>query len=212
MAATSYTSGLNNSRMDGGRTFTQYWCQAFDEFLDLGQPFNCNNIETVINFGCLLTRVLSNLSSYHLRTAVDHVDPWLNESTISTILGFLYQAKLEVTVGGGMELGHSAMSIMALLDSIYVRFVVVLPFVDHSPGKWALFEIHYLFDLPLPSNGSTTPRINAWMARFRYLDSWMFAPFYGHHRLRDSSNPSSALTIMDFFFTTAWFLHQRDRS
>lgn len=48
MAATS-SSGLSNSRQDQGKTFTQYWCEAFDQFFEVGLPFDCTDIEKVIN-------------------------------------------------------------------------------------------------------------------------------------------------------------------
>jgi Caspase domain len=47
MAATS-PSGMSNSRLDGN-TFTEHWCNAFDTFLGLKQPFNCNQIRDHIN-------------------------------------------------------------------------------------------------------------------------------------------------------------------
>jgi hypothetical protein len=47
MAATS-PKGLSNSRQDG-QTFTERWCQVFDDFLALSQPFDCNQIRDAIN-------------------------------------------------------------------------------------------------------------------------------------------------------------------
>jgi hypothetical protein len=47
MAARS-GGGIANKREDG-KTLTQYWCQAFDEFLKLDKPFNSNDIQSSIN-------------------------------------------------------------------------------------------------------------------------------------------------------------------
>lgn len=47
MAATS-TGGISNSRKDG-KTFTEHWCIAFDNILELGQPFDCTDIAKSIN-------------------------------------------------------------------------------------------------------------------------------------------------------------------
>jgi hypothetical protein len=47
MAATS-RGGISNLRRDG-KTFTQNWCEAFETFLDLRKPFNCNDLLKFIN-------------------------------------------------------------------------------------------------------------------------------------------------------------------
>ena len=47
MAATG-AKGLANQRADG-YTFTEHWCRAFDHFMELGQPFDCQEIRDFIN-------------------------------------------------------------------------------------------------------------------------------------------------------------------
>jgi Caspase domain len=48
MAATS-SGGLSNQRQDG-KTFTERWCEAFENFLSRGGPFDCDDIFAYINF------------------------------------------------------------------------------------------------------------------------------------------------------------------
>ena len=49
MAATS-AGGLSNSREDHPElTFTQRWCTAFEKFLDLEHPFDCDDLKKAIN-------------------------------------------------------------------------------------------------------------------------------------------------------------------
>jgi hypothetical protein len=47
MAAT-LINGISNSRADG-KTFTQFWCDAFNKFLAGGKAFNCTDINDAIN-------------------------------------------------------------------------------------------------------------------------------------------------------------------
>ena len=141
--------------------------------------------------------------------------------------GFIYKSScvswpgnLDVTVGGGMGLGHSAMSIIiqesaeeALLDSDYVqeyiRPVGVLPFLNRSPRGWALPGMYYLFDLPLPPDGSVTPRINALdseVQKFEPLD----ADTVFQSLLDGQFKPSSALTILDFLLRHGFYTNETD--
>ncbi|KAF5383557.1 hypothetical protein D9615_003539 [Tricholomella constricta] len=71
-----------------------------------------------------------------------------------------WPGKLDVTVGGGMGVGDTALNTVvrecpqeASLNAKYVRnnvrSVGVLPFPNRSPANWILPGMYYLFDLPL---------------------------------------------------------------
>ena len=119
-----------------------------------------------------------------------------------------------------MGLGHSAMSIIiresaeeALLDSDYVQEnicpVGVLPFLNRSPKGWPLPGMYYLFDLPLPPDGSITPRINALdgeVQKFELMDiGTVFKSL-----LEGQFKPSSALAILDFLLRHGYYTNETD--
>lgn len=131
-----------------------------------------------------------------------------------------WPGKLDVTAGGAISLGHSAMATIiresaeeALLDSDYVqeniRPVGILPFPNRSPGGWVLPGIYYLFDLPLPPDGSITPRINVLdgeVQEFELLDiDTVF-----RYLLQGQFKPSSALAILDFLLRHGFYTKETD--
>lgn len=131
-----------------------------------------------------------------------------------------WPGKLDVTAGGAISLGHSAMATIiresaeeALLDSDYVQKnicpVGVLPILNRSPGGWALPGMYYLFDLPLPPDGSITPQTNALdgeIQNFELLDvDTVFRAL-----LEGQFKPSSALAILDFLLRHGFYTNETD--
>jgi len=127
---------------------------------------------------------------------------------------------LDVTVAGGIGLGDTALETIikeageeALLDQDYVqryiRPVGVLPSLSRSPGGWILPGIYYLFDLPLPPEGSFLPKTNALdgeIDKFDLLDVEQVL-----HRLLDNSfKPTSALAIMDLLMRHGYITDETD--
>jgi len=127
---------------------------------------------------------------------------------------------LDVTVGGGMGLGDSAMETIvresaeeALLDHDYVKEFVrpvgAIPFCNRSPGGWILPGMYYLFDLPLPPNGSITPRINALdgeVEKFELLDVQLVLQYLLEGRFKSSS----ALAIIEFLIRHGYITEDTD--
>ena len=101
----------------------------------------------------------------------------------------------------------------ALLDPDYVQEnicpVGVLPFLNRSPGGWALPGMYYLYDLPLPPNGSLTPRINALdgeVQKFELMDvNTVFRLL-----LEGQFKPISALAILDFLLRHGFYANETD--
>ena len=127
---------------------------------------------------------------------------------------------MDVTVAGGIGLGESAFSKIiqesgeeALLDtdyvSTYMRPVGVLPSLVRSPRGWPLPGMYYLFDLPLPPDGSLEPRRNALdgeIDQFELLDVQSVL-----ERLLDNEfKPSSGLAIADFLVRHGYVTEETD--
>jgi len=164
----------------------------------------------LVNFGCLLTAYVCDPESGKTMLSIPR----------RSMMKRNWPGKLDVTVGGGMGLGHSAMSIIiresaeeALLDSDYVQEnicpVGVLPFLNRSPKGWPLPGMYYLFDLPLPPDGSITPRINAFdgeVQKFELMDiGTVFKSL-----LEGQFKPSSALAILDFLLRHGYYTNETD--
>ncbi|KAF8817430.1 hypothetical protein BYT27DRAFT_7198959 [Phlegmacium glaucopus] len=164
----------------------------------------------LVNFGCLMTAYVYDPES-------EKTMLWIPRRSM---MKRNWPGKLDVTVGGGMGLGYTAMSIIiqesaeeALLDSDYVQKnicpVGVLPFLNRSPRGWALPGMYYLFDLPLPPDGSVTPRINALdgeVQGFELLDiDTIFRSL-----LEGQFKPSSTLAILDFLLRHGFYTHETD--
>ncbi|KAF8159529.1 hypothetical protein B0H34DRAFT_748229 [Crassisporium funariophilum] len=164
----------------------------------------------LVNTGCFLTAYVRDPDSG--RTML-----WIPRRSMKKKV---WPGKLDVTVGGGMGLGDSAMTTIiresaeeALLDSDYVqehiRPVGVLPFANRSPGNWILPGMYYLFDLPLPSDGSITPRINALdgeVEGFELLDVEIVLQYL----LEGQFKSSSALAIIDFLLRHGFVTEETD--
>ncbi|KAF8966315.1 hypothetical protein BDZ97DRAFT_1808992 [Flammula alnicola] len=164
----------------------------------------------LVNFGALLTAYVRDPSTGRMMLWIPRRS--LNKRT--------WPGKLDVTAGGGMGLGDSAMETIireaaeeALLDQDYVqqwiRPVGVLPFPNRSPGGWILPGMYYLFDLPLPSDGSIIPRINALdgeVEKFELLEVETVL----QHLLEGKFKSSSALAIVDFLVRHGYITEKTD--
>ncbi|KAJ3504136.1 hypothetical protein NLJ89_g8100 [Agrocybe chaxingu] len=131
-----------------------------------------------------------------------------------------WPGKLDVTVGGGMGLGDTALETIvresaeeALLDQDYVtqyiRSVGVLPFPNRSPGGWILPGMYYLFDLPLPIDGSLIPKTNALdgeVETFELQDVDQVLK----NLLEGQFKSSSALAIVDFLIRHGYVTEDTD--
>jgi hypothetical protein len=89
----------------------------------------------------------------------------------------------------------------ASLDTNYIknniRSVGVLPFPNRSPAHWILPGMYYLFDLPLPPDGSIRPRINiadGEVESFELMDAETVLKYI----LEGKFKSSSALALVDF--------------
>jgi len=164
----------------------------------------------LVNFGCLMTAYVCDPESGKTMLSIPR----------RSMMKRNWPGKLDVTVGGGMGLGQSAMSIIvqesaeeALLDPDFVQEnicpVGVLPILSRSPGGWALPGMYYLFDLPLPPDGSITPQTNALdgeIQKFELLDvDTVFRAL-----LEGQFKPTSALAILDFLLRHGFYTNETD--
>ncbi|KAF9482549.1 hypothetical protein BDN70DRAFT_892455 [Pholiota conissans] len=166
-----------------------------------------------VNFGALLT----GKSAYVRDPADGRLMLWIPRRSPHKRT---WPSALDVTVGGGMGLGDSAMETIiresaeeALLDQEYVqewiRPVGVLPFPNRSPGGWILPGMYYLFDLPLPADGSIVPRINALdgeVEKFELVE----AETVLRYLLEGQFKSSSALAILDFLMRHGYITEETD--
>ncbi|KAF9565813.1 hypothetical protein CPC08DRAFT_704248 [Agrocybe pediades] len=164
----------------------------------------------LVNFGALLTAYVHDPKTGRLML-------WIPQRSL---MKRTWPGKLDVTVGGGMGLGDTAMDTIvresaeeALLDHDYVkefiRPVGVLPFSNRSPGGWILPGMYYIFDLPLPADGSITPRINALdgeVEKFELLDVQVVLQYL----LEGKFKSSSALAIVDFLIRHGYITEDTD--
>lgn len=125
------------------------------------------------------------------------------------MLHFTWPGKLDVTVGGGIGLGETALSTIvrecteeASMDAGYVRqnvrSVGTLPFPNRSPAGWILPGLYYLYDLPLLAEGSIVPRTNiadGEVENFELMD----AETVLQNLIEGKFKASSCLAIVDFF-------------
>lgn len=119
-----------------------------------------------------------------------------------------WPGRLDVTVGGGMALGDTALDTIvrecaeeASLCSDYVndnvRPVGVLPFPNRSPAGWILPGLYYLFDLPLPSDQSIRPLTNVADGEVESFEL-MDLDTVLENLVQGLFKPSSALALVDF--------------
>lgn len=133
---------------------------------------------------------------------------------------FRNPGKLDVTVSSGMGLGETALGTIisesveeALLDPDYVqqniRPVGVLPFPNRSPGGWILPGMYYLFDLPLPPDGSINPRVNP---LHRHVEKFELvrAQDVLQLLLEGSFKDTSAMAIIDFLLRHGYVTEETD--
>ncbi|RDB23313.1 Thiamine pyrophosphokinase [Hypsizygus marmoreus] len=150
------------------------------------------------NFGCLLT-------AYFRSPETGKTMLWIPRRSITKRT---WPGKLDVTVGGGISLGDTALSTIvrecaeeALLDTTYVhdnvRPVGVLPFPNRSPTGWILPGLYYLYDLLLPADGSIVPRTNVADGEVESFEL-MGAETVLQNLLEGRFKASSALAIVDF--------------
>ena len=90
-----------------------------------------------------------------------------------------------------------------------VRPVGVLSFPNRSPAGWMLPGFYYLFDLPLPSDGSILPQTNAEdgeVESFELMDTKTVL----QNLLQGVFKPSSALALVDFLIRHGHFTEDSD--
>lgn len=164
----------------------------------------------LVNFGALLIAYTHDLTTGRKML-------WIPRRSL---MKRTWPGKLDVTVGGGMGLGESALETIiresaeeALLDQDYVqqfiRPVGVLPFPNRSPGGWLLPGMYYLFDLPLPPDGSLTPRINALDGEVEKFELLTVEDTL-QHLLDRQFKSSSALAIVDFLLRHGHITEETD--
>jgi len=150
MAATS-GGGISNSRLDG-KTFTQHWCQAFEKFLESGQPFCCNDIETTINSTVTLeqypatfvlregwgvpvtfralpsstTLIPSALTGQTVITAL-HVVESPDTKSMELLINYLQNAPIRITVLATLPISST---LLLLRVPVYLQEMLVLPRVS----------------------------------------------------------------------------------
>jgi hypothetical protein len=151
MAATS-GGGISNSRKDG-KTFTQHWCLAFDKFLERGQPFCCNDIETTINSNFTLeqypatfvlregwgvpvtfralpsstTLIPSALTGQTVITAL-HIAENPGSESMERLIDYLQNAPVQITVLATLPISST---LLLLRVPVYLQEMLVLPRVSY---------------------------------------------------------------------------------
>lgn len=164
----------------------------------------------LVNFGCLLTAYVRDPLTNQLKL-------WIPRQSRTKRT---WPGKLDVTSGGGMALGDSAMETIiresaeeACLDKTYLQEHIqptgVLPYPNRSPEGWILPGLYYLFEIPLPSDGSIYPRVNALdgeVEEFELME-------VGHVLqclLEGKFKASSALAILDFLIRHGYITEETD--
>ncbi|EGO03597.1 hypothetical protein SERLA73DRAFT_83686 [Serpula lacrymans var. lacrymans S7.3] len=162
------------------------------------------------NFGCLLTAYFDSNDTGKRMLWVPR-----RSKTKRT-----WPGRLDVTVGGGIAAGDSALSTIvresseeASLDASYVRQHIrsagLLPFPNRSPAGWVLPGVYYLFDLPLPADGSVFPRTNVAdgeVESFELMDVQMVL----ENLMEGMFKPSSALALVDFLVRHGYVTDETD--
>ncbi|THH11461.1 hypothetical protein EW146_g8038 [Bondarzewia mesenterica] len=162
------------------------------------------------NFGCLLT-------AYYQSSQTGKTMFWIPRRSKTKKN---WPGRLDVTVGGGINVGDTAASTIirecfeeASLDVHFVannlQPVGVLPYPNRSPAGWILPGLYYLFDLPLPSDGSLRPRVNAEdgeVENFELMDAQTVLD----NLLAGVFKPSSALALVDFLIRHGFVTEDTD--
>src|SRR6266550_3262185 len=79
----------------------------------------------------------------------------------------------------------------------HARCTGMLNYLNRSPSKWILPGIYYLYELPLPNDGSIKPRTNAndgEVDAFQLMDVEEVMQLL----LQGQFKPSSAMALVDF--------------
>lgn len=133
---------------------------------------------------------------------------------------FSWPGRLDVTVGGGIIAGETALSTIirecteeASLDANFVQenihSVGFISFPNRSATGWVLPGFYYLFDLLLPSDGSVQPQINAAdgeVEGFELMDTQTVL----ENLLAGAFKPSSALALVDFLIRHGFLTEDTD--
>ena len=131
-----------------------------------------------------------------------------------------WPGRLDVTVGGGIGAGDSALDTIvrecseeASLPTSYVRSNVrptgILPFPNRSPSGWLLPGMYYTFELPLPPDGSVTPQVNAAdgeVEEFELLNVGRVLTSLIEGRFK----PSSAMALIDWMIRHGFLTEDSD--
>ncbi|ETW75841.1 hypothetical protein HETIRDRAFT_23707, partial [Heterobasidion irregulare TC 32-1] len=162
------------------------------------------------NFGCLLT-------AYYRSPDTGKTMFWIPRRSKTKRT---WPGRLDVTVGGGMSTGDTASATIirecaeeASLDANFVqenlRPAGVLPFPNRSPAGWILPGLYYLFDLPLPSDGSVRPKVNTAdgeVEEFELMDAQTVLD----NLVTGVFKPSSALALVDFLIRHGFVTEETD--
>lgn len=85
----------------------------------------------------------------------------------------------------------------------------MLPFPNRTPAGWLFPGFYYLFELPLPSDGSIRPRTNVEdgeVESFELMDTEMVL----QNLLHGVFKPSSALALVDFLIRHGHLTQESD--
>jgi 8-oxo-dGTP pyrophosphatase MutT (NUDIX family) len=162
------------------------------------------------NFGCLLT-------AYVRDPLTDQLKLWIPRRSR---MKRTWPGKLDVTSGGGMSLGDSARETIiresveeALFDKTYlqeyIRPVGILPYPNRSPEGWILPGLYYLFELPLPPDGSIFPQVNSSDGEVEAFEL-MEVEDVLRCLLEEKFKASSALAVLDFLIRHGYITEETD--
>jgi hypothetical protein len=132
---------------DKGKTFTQYWCAAFDKFLGEGRPFNCSDIKTYINSdpkleqfpatfvlrnGCGVpikfmapsySTALTGLSNKTIITAF-HIEENPDSDAMKRLVAYLKNSPVPITI---LATVPAASTLLVLRIPLYLQELLILP-------------------------------------------------------------------------------------
>ena len=168
LMTTTSAGGLSNSRLDG-KTFTKHWCEAFEEFLTIGQPFNCCQIKSAINSNynlekCPATFALREgwgvpitfrapphsttvaptaaLATQTVITAL-HVVEKPDSESLDLLIQYLRNALVEITVVAALPIPSTG-TLLLLRIPLYLQEMLVLPRVSFILDKLVASEGEFL--------------------------------------------------------------------
>ncbi|KAF8350957.1 hypothetical protein F5887DRAFT_935225, partial [Amanita rubescens] len=143
------------------------------------------------NFGCLLT-------AFYECPSTNKTMFWIPRRSLTKST---WPGRYDCTVGGGMGLGETPNETILLFhpnsSKKHARCTGMLNYLNRSPSKWILPGIYYLYELPLPNDGSIKPRTNAKdgeVDAFQLMD----VEEVMQRLLQGQFKPSSAMALVDF--------------